>query len=1024
MEEKIYNDEELNCQVYKGEQSPNDRVVLIIDHRDRSNQDFKKEEDQWPEEKQMMVDILKEYNIKNYLIYFTDSDSNLEKIIDKIKEIKPIVVAPMGFSFNLLCPTLSKKPNSIHEHPNFFYEEEGVTYSIPIFYIYSPWTVKRNPENPAKGILLKEGMEILSRGYNIKLDYVNNIFPRIVSLKKELKVEKESTRNQARIFEINRELDEIERDYTIINYKNKVFDKKDIDAESEIILSYNEFKDFCNKEINPYNDVAYDVETNALEVMDVNHEIIGFSLATGASTGCYVPLKSIDFMMPKEDRDLIEEDLKNILETKKIWVYNCQHEIPVVYNHYNIFLKDVKDIYVIVKLLNCGKKWGDGNRSLKHQVEDKLGKSDWSADLTTYFSYFKKLNKPEFELKMKTLLSKYYSNDELESILGKVIERYNLLKDTPSMSEKEVLSYEHVPYKLIGRYGSLDSSSLFLLNEYYEAEMNEKNEIHNKDKKPEEREFNLHSGYELWQKIHIAHVIMEMNGFYFNDKKAEKLNKWINEKVINIMDYFVRSDLVKDWIKYKSFLYDFSHDILMMDYVDDIIDNEQEAKVLPSKNAITKEHIKFYKPTKSFYKNLKYINDNVLYPYNLCSEAEVNMTNKALIINHLKNCNIIPDNRGFMVDCIITLNKVYQTKPARYITTEFTAKDGFIIKLDWQHFFILFLLFSNIENNKELLNSEYDKWLKNKLDNVNSFEDYKELFNVNSTTKDFRNYISDILLNDDIKLGHTYYKLYELYESADFEDLLEDLDNPKKGYKSEIHERQLDLLLDFRNLIEKNNNLEVFSSERLELFKSLYNKHEFYYDKRSRSNRSLYKSEFIKKALKECFEWVRDDEYKLQSLDSGTMEELTQLYGMTGCNIDEQDTWTESFRFMFNYKFIKKLLKAKTTYINGSTSRASARYIDKYYYKKGELFPRRLKKYEDNSDINKIYDIDKAIQIQLENGGIKTFDPKEEIQLSDGTIKLAKDLQENDDIILEDFIDNIEEDSEEIDENDFVEVEE
>lgn len=1019
-----YKDEEINCDVYRGDQNPNDKIILIIDHRDRSSQDFKKDFDQWDEEKKMMYDKLKEYNINNFLIYFTDTNSDLTKIMDRIKEIKPIIVVPMGFSFNLLCPGLSKKPNSIHEHPDFFYEEEGITYSIPIFYVYSAWTVKRNPDYPAKAVILKEGMEILSRGYDIRLDYVNNIFPKIILLKKELKIEKESTKNQSRIFEINRELDEIERNYTITNYRNQVFGKKDIDAESEIILSYDKFKEFCNKEIDPYNDVAYDVETNALEVMDINHEIIGFSLATGASTGCYVPLKSIDFMMPERDRELIEGDLKNILETKKIWVYNCQHEIPVVYNHYNIFLKDVKDLYVIVKLLNCGKKWGDGNRSLKHQVEDKLGKSDWSADLTTYFSYFKKLNKPEFEVKMKTLLSKYYSDEELNGILEKVIERYNILKDTPSMSEKEVLSYEHVPYKLIGRYGSLDSSSLFLLNEYYEAEMDEKNEIHNKDKKPGERIFDLHEGYNLWQKIHIAHVIMEMNGFYFNDKKAEKLNKWINEKVINIMDYFVRSDLVKDWIKYKSFLYDFSHDILMMDYVDDIIDNEQEAKVLPSKNAITKEHIKFYKPTKMFYKNIKDINDKILYPYNLCSEAEVNMTNRSLIEEYLSNCNVELDNGGYIVNYIINLNKIYQTKPARYITTEFTAKDGFIIKLDWQHLFILFLFFNtNIKNNIEILENEYDKWLKNKLDNVNTFEDYKELFNVNSTTKDFRNYISDILLNNDIKLGHTYYKLYELYESADFEDLLEDLENPKKSYKTEIHDRQLDLLLDFKNLIEKNNNLEVFSSERLELFKTLYNKHEYYYDKRENCNRNLYKSDFIKKALKECFEWVRDDEYKLQSLDSGTMEELTQLYGMTGCNIDEEDTWTESFRFMFNYKFIKKLLKAKTTYINGSTSRASARYIDKYYYKKGELFPRRLKKYSDNSDINKIYDVDKAIQIELENGIIKTFDPKEEIQLSDGTIKLAKDLQENDDIILEEFMNDIEDDSEiDENENDFVEV--
>lgn len=220
---------------------------------------------------------------------------------------------------------------------------------------------------------------------------------------------------------------------------------------------------------------------------------------------------------------------------------------------------------------------------------------------------------------------------------------------------------------------------------------------------------------------------------------------------------------------------------------------------------------------------------------------------------------------------------------------------------------------------------------------------------------------------------------------------------------------QLQLLYDFRDIIEKTNNSEVFSAERLELFKKLYYKLDY---------KKFIKSDYMNRKLKECFEWIRDSKYKLESLDSFTLEHLTQLYSMTGCNVDDRKTWTKEFEFMFNYKFIKKLLKAKSTYIYGSTSRASARYIDKYYYKKGELFPRRLKEYENNSDLNKIYDLDTAIQIELEDGSIRTFDPQEEIQLSNGESKLAKDLQPEDDIILNNLLDDIsnEEDEEEISE--------
>ena len=266
-----------------------------------------------------------------------------------------------------------------------------------------------------------------------------------------------------------------------------------------------------------------------------------------------------------------------------------------------------------------------------------------------------------------------------------------------------------------------------------------------------------------------------------------------------------------------------------------------------------------------------------------------------------------------------------------------------------------------------------------------------------------QNYISDILLNDDIKIGHTYYKLYELYESPDFNDLKEMFSERE----SSIAKQSLQFLNDFADVIEKTNDSEVFSAERLNLFKKLYYKLD---------SKKFIKSKYMNRKLKDCFEWVRDSKYKLESLDSITMEQLTQLYGMTGCNVDDRSTWTEEFEFMFNYKFIKKLLKAKSTYIYGSTSRASARYIDKYYYKKGELFPRRLKEYENNSDLNKIYDLDKAIQIELEDGTIKLFDPQEEVQLSNGESKLAKDLLPEDDIILTSHLDSIEdEEGDEVD---------
>lgn len=719
-------DGKLKCWISKGSQKEKDPIIIFIDYKDN---DYEK---RYLENRESTENEVKKQEIQNYRIYFTDINSDINAVHKEILDLKPAAVILMGKAYGKFCSGGTHKMEYIISQTEFTYREDfnGIKLiQTPVIHISSYWNVmlhtKEYDYRPENKIKFDKGMSLVSLLYKKMIDYYTNIIPEI----RALELERQTTTDQKRIFQLNAELDRLERSYSISSLQTELCGIEDINAESEIILNHEQFQEFCKREIEGHRDIGFDVETNALEPMDINHEIVGFSLATGSSYGCYVPLKSLDFVMPEEDRENIENDLKAILKEKDdyatknadseyntagVWVYNCQHELPVVYNHYNMFLKSIKDLYVIVKLLNCGKKWVDGNRSLKYQVSTNLNKKSWDEDLNLYFSLFKNLNKEENVLNMKLLLSKYYGPDELINIMNLVIKRYNDLKDADEISEKVVLSYEHVPYKLIGKYGSLDSSSLFLLRSYYYEEMENKNEIHNKGKDlSKERKFDLYEGFRLWQKVHIAHVIMEMNGFYFNDKKAEKLNKWINESVLEIMKYFVSSDLVREWIKYKSFMYDFSHDILMMDYVDDIIDNEKEAKVLPTKNAITKEHIKFYKPTKEFYMNLQHINNSVLYPYNLCSEAGINMDNDELIISHLSSKNILVNLE--MIKCVKKLNRIYQTKPARYITTEFTIKDGYIIKLDWQHLLMLFLLFSRLNEEKEgitLMDKEYDNWLK------------------------------------------------------------------------------------------------------------------------------------------------------------------------------------------------------------------------------------------------------------------------------------------------------------------------
>lgn len=947
-------------------------------------------------------------------IYYLNKATDAKLVLDDIIKNKPEVILSLGL--------LSlRKIFGIGESYTNQVVESGFIKGVPIVPTFDPYKILMHPSDSNKKVL-KTGFSMAFNTLLITRVHSSNLLNTnedILNHKKEIeKINKQievlqnykSTLDimnpnfdttQSKIEEFQKKIEQETDTIKLLLKSNKLktseimreFSKnKKIDASSEIILSYNQYKEFCSKYIDPQKEIGYDVETNALPVMDVNHEIIGFSLASEASSGCYVPLKALDFKMPEDDRNKIIEDLKKTLQEKEVWVYNCQHEIPVVYNNYGIFLKDIKDLYVIIKLLNCGKPWESGSRTLKNQVKTKLDKEDWSEDLNIYFKLFRSLNKSEIQVEMKTLLAKYYEVNEVDDVLNKVIERYEDIKN--SFSTVKVLSYENVPYKLIGRYGSLDSSSLFMLRECYYDEMEEKNDRLGID---------LMKGFDLWQKIHIAHVMMEMNGLFFNDKKAQKLDDWVDSQSKDIMKQIINSRLTRSWIK-GNYWYDFSRNVLMMNYVDDIINRQTMAKVVQGRNGITKDHIKFCNITGKFITMIKMIN-KIIDDFNrlLSTNAEFEDENTFSYI--------IESERKDFKELFRSMNEISRAKPFTPIKIEY-SKGEFIVKINWQNFLVFYLTSKFGLENKAFFEESFDNWLKEQVENAKIFEDYKALFNVNSTVKVFRDYISNLLLSRPIKIAHTYYKMYEFTESASFEEDLESLKSKNPKYES----MQYNFVEDFLVMMNETKDEEVFSPKRLEIFTNLFDK---YVDKK------FLEELKYKRKIRACFDWWLDesmqnvsDYYKLPTLDSGMIEHLTQLYMMLNCNIDDRTTWTEEFQFMFNYKFIKKLIKAKSTYIDGSTGRGNAYYIDKNYYLK-EKFPKRLGVYDPANEINNVYDYDKAIEFELEDGNKVAYGLEDEVQLVDGTTKLAKDIQPEDDIVIPEHIlmhfdtEDIEEDEEE-----------
>lgn len=324
----------------------------------------------------------------------------------------------------------------------------------------------------------------------------------------------------------------------VININNIEFANIVRENKSKTVpcLTYKDFDDFCKEYIDKYDTVAYDIETNAAEVHSVYHEVVGFSLASNKDVGCYTVLSSLDYEMSDEDRVLVENRIRDILDTKRVIVYNCQHEIPATLNWLGIEMSKVDDVFVQVKLMtgSASDKYR-GTRGLKSQASTHLKYDDWSADLDKYMDYVDNfaVNKDS----IRELVSVYYEESEIDNVM--MLIENNVDKFVKSVGA-DVISYGYVPYKLIARYGSIDASVLFELRDYYLDWMKREGETLGID---------LSKGYEYWMQHHYAGYTLEKNGAYWNDDKAEEINQWCYKGLIDAQKELIRSPLSQNFLR-------------------------------------------------------------------------------------------------------------------------------------------------------------------------------------------------------------------------------------------------------------------------------------------------------------------------------------------------------------------------------------------------------------------------------------------------------------------------------------------
>ena len=617
-----------------------------------------------------------------------------------------------------------------------------------------------------------------------------------------------------------------------------------------ICLNYEEFDRFCREEIDNSDVVAYDIETNAEEKTSSRYEVVGFSLSSRSNMGCYVVLNSLDYTMPVRDNKLVQARLRKVLLNKKsVLVYNCMHEVLATLNWLRIDISDtVYDLFVVVKLLMGNADKYEGNGGLKIQCSMNLGIDDWSADLDLYFKLFKSLDKSTDSI--KKLLLNYYSEHEF----GSLLELLNAAYNNPDNFNNKVISYGLVPYKLIGKYGGTDSSVLFDLKRYYDDLINKYNT---------ELGIDLNKGYSYWMKHHKSGYIMERNGAYWNDEKADELEKWCQDGMVNTLNYLICSPLSEPYVR--SSLENSFYIYLMNNHLEDILQGCAVPKRL-YKSSVTVE----------------LIDDKVMGCINPLRSELARMSllpetkkNKKLGIEEVTN------KYKLELGNIKTLSKTYLNYNPNIYT-------------DWYKQYM-----------EDYKNSEHK-----------DLKEMRKMLNPTATNKAFKDFVTDMLVTDDIRYAKFYNNIVAVLENPEFNI---------EHYSNDYYENDRKLF----ELVLKLQSSDYSSSKKFSIFNKFVN------------NSKVFKSRTVNDCIDKALA------FRLDSFQEDIILELYDLFCMCGLDIEDKSTWTDRFEWLYNFRFYKKYSKLVSTYIDGKVGRSSVWYVDKESLSNGDKFTKREFKYDE-----------------------------------------------------------------------------
>lgn len=685
------------------------------------------------------------------------------------------------------------------------------------------------------------------------------------------------------------------------------------------------YEDFCNF-VEYYKNVhkmSYDIETNAQSPLSYKADIIGFSIAFSPNEGIYVLRESLDYSMSDNDWINITEKLKTLFNTTdSVVVHNCKYEVPYTVNKLDYYLDDNKLEDTMIKCRIC---YPGEPAGLKPASARYLGYSDWDSVLGLYSKSAKNIIN-YINWVYKTKRKKNYTDTDI------II--YNLIFDDNQRIRNPQLLYEKL-YSISNEYHGTASSLIVDMSAIFQvlvqSDSMTENVLDNIVKKFIEIgkvgldtnvipysliPSNVISKYGAMDSISTYELDDYMNVAMDNKSKE------INDRVYKITNEDLHFDLKVGYHNVKKqFFAGINLEMAGAKWNDDVANYEYDwyntTAIQSWKNMVNNPKMKdefLYSNRYMFSSKLK---DILLEIYNnipSVSTEDIDIRSKVLSWLESKGQYKIQKSQVVFYDMV---DNVWSKKLNSYTAGPLKVR--------------LLRLFEKFEDELYPIFKDYiDNHIMKEINKtITNYKELKAYYNPASTDSEHYRIVDSILNTNDLKLSFIYDwalltrssdRYWEVSVGKDSQG--NDIVKPVEGLESTA------MLFKFLDMVLDSEDLKIPQVAIFNKFKELLDRVNINNDPK------LY--EQIKIA----------SEYKIESLKEPQMITLYNMFKHQGIDVEDKDTWSIEFTWLFDFRMYKKCVKMITSYIEGRVGRSSVTIVDKN--KVSRLLPRRSRWYYDN----------------------------------------------------------------------------